>query len=83
MRNGKCYFLVYRSGLNYLQIVNEDNGHLIKSVEVGEDASEIKLSADNNIVVFNEDYQSLSFYSPDGDLLKNEIKLNDFPSIAN
>jgi hypothetical protein len=73
---------VYRSGLNYLQIVDVESGRLIKSVEVGEDAFEIKLNPDKNLVVFNEDFKSLSYYSLDGDMLKDEIRLIDFPAIS-
>lgn len=80
--DGKFYFLEYRSGNHYLQIIDESTGVLVRSVEVGEDAFELKIDSDSNVVIFNEEYQSVCFYNLDGDLLKSEVELKDFPAIA-
>ena len=65
-----------------MQIIDESTGVLVRSVEVGEDAFELKIDSDSNVVIFNEEYQSVCFYNLDGDLLKSEVELKDFPAIA-
>lgn len=80
----KYYFFDCRTGVNYLQIMDEKLGTIIRSVLLSDDAQELRIDSENNILVLNDDdkMKSLSYYNLNGDFLK-EVQMKNFPMMIN